>query len=135
MNQPDDSRRLSDGRRPPDYVIVVGTPGYLRKYQNRAEAGAVVAAEMDVIFNRLLADEDVKGTVLPALMEGDPRRSFPPQLRARVYASVRDDEGYFAGVLDLILTAYQVPLDDPGLDEIRSLISHSARLDPSAEPR
>ena len=104
-----------------DYVIVVGTPAYLAKYENRAQA-SVVAAEMDLIFNRLLARESDKRTVLPVLLAGTPETSFPAALRSRVYAPIGGDEEYFSSVLDLILTMYQVPFDDPGVEAIRRAV-------------
>jgi hypothetical protein len=52
-----------------DRIIVVGTPLYRKKYDNKdTSTGYVVAAEVDLISNRLLGTEDQKETVLPVLL-------------------------------------------------------------------
>jgi TIR domain-containing protein len=58
-----------------DRIIVVGTPRYREKYENKdTSTGYVVAAEVDLISNRLLSTEDQKETVLPLLLAGEKRR-------------------------------------------------------------
>src|SRR5205085_2908378 len=88
-------------------IVVVGTPLYQQKYENKVSSmGSVVAAEVDLIQQRLLGTEDQKKTVLPVLLSGEPILSLPPLMRGKVFADFRRDEGYFAALFDLILTLY-----------------------------
>jgi small GTP-binding protein len=106
-----------------DYVIVVGSPGYLAKYKSGEH---VVSAEMDVIHTRLLAAEDDKKTVLPVLLAGDRQTSFPPPLRSRVNASFVRDEDYFPNLVWLLLTMYRIPADDAVAVEIGKAVAVGA---------
>jgi small GTP-binding protein len=106
-----------------DYVIVVGTPGYLTKYKSGEH---VVSAEMDVIHNRLLATEDDKKTVLPVLLAGEPQTAFPSPLRTRVHASFVRDEDYFPNLVWLLLTMYRIPPDDAVAVEIGRAVTVGA---------
>ena len=79
-----------------DRIVVVGTPLYRRKYENKdSTTGYVVAAEVDLINNRLLGTESQKQNVLPLLLDGDKADSLPPLLHGRVYADFRDDTHVF----------------------------------------
>src|SRR5262249_38505450 len=50
----DVARFLSDGLERADFVLVIGTPEYLKKYTNKVSTtGSVVAAEVDLIHQRL----------------------------------------------------------------------------------
>lgn len=93
-----------------DYVIVIGTPRYRRKYDNAEPMrGFVVAAEGDLIGKRMIGSEARKQTVLPLLVEGDEETAFPPILHGRVYGDFRMPMVYFSTALDLILSLYDVP--------------------------
>ncbi len=106
-----------------DLIVVVGTPLYRDKYENKVStAGSVVAAEVDLINHRLLGTEEQKQTVLPVLLSGDHRTSLPPLLLGRVYADFRHEDHYFASLFDLVLTAYGVPFDDEAVIELRQLL-------------
>ena len=73
-----------------DFVVVVGTPAYLTKYNNNNPMGGyVLAAEGDLIGSRMIGSEGNKNSVLPLLLEGDPTTAFPNLLRGRVYADFR----------------------------------------------
>ena len=73
-----------------DCVLVVGTPLYRSKYENRdSDTGYVAAAEVDMISNRLLGTEAEKESVLPLLWAGAKKASLPPLLHGRVYADFR----------------------------------------------
>jgi small GTP-binding protein len=104
-----------------DFVISVGTPLYREKYENKsAEYGTLVAAEVDLIHQRLTGTEARKETVLPVLLEGDRENSLPPLMRGKVYADFRDQANYFAALLDLLLSLHRVPLDDAEVMDVRS---------------
>ena len=103
-----------------DRVIVVGTPLYRKKYENKdTSTGYVVAAEVDLISNRLLGTEAQKETVLPLLLAGEKTASLPPLLHGRVHADFRDERAYFTIAFDLILSLYQIPLTDPAVADLR----------------
>ncbi len=100
-----------------DEVIVVGTPDYKQKCLN--PYGAVVAAELDLIHQRLLGTEEQKRTVRPVLLKGDDEDSFPPLMVRRVYADFRRDEHYFTTLFDMIVTLFALPFRSPAVSELR----------------
>jgi hypothetical protein len=103
-----------------DRILVVGTPLYLKKYENRqSETGSIVAAEMDLISHCMLGTEIEKATVLPLLLSGNERVSLPPSLRRRVYADFRNETNYFATAFDLIVSLYGIPFVHPAVAEWR----------------
>jgi small GTP-binding protein len=108
-------------------IVMVGTPLYRRKYENKdASTGYVVAAEVDLINNRLLGTEPQKRSVLPLLLDGEKTAALPPLLQGRVYADFRDELAYFATAFDLILSLYQLPPnhpDHPIVAELRESLS------------
>ena len=101
-------------------IIMVGTPLYRRKYENKeTSTGYVVAAEVDVIANRLLGTGKLKASVLPLLLDGEKTASLPPLLHGRVYADFRKEAAYFAIAFDLILSLYQLPPHHPAVADLR----------------
>jgi len=103
-----------------DRVIMVGTPDYRRKYENKdTKTGYVVAAEVDLINNRLLGTEAQKASVLPLLLDGDPTAALPPLLHGRVFADFREDEGYFLTAFHLILSLYNLAPNHPAVADLR----------------
>jgi GTPase SAR1 family protein len=104
-----------------DVVVAVGTPTYREKYENTVSpSGSIVAAEVDLICKRMTGTEAEKRTVLPVLLEGKVEAAFPPLLQGRVYSDVRQEESYYAGVFDLILTVYDIPFGQPVIGELRA---------------
>lgn len=103
-----------------DRIIVVGTPLYRKKYENKdTSTGYVVAAEVDMISNRLLGTEAQKETVLPLLLAGEKTASLPPLLHGRVHADFRDEQAYFTIAFDLMLSLYQIPVTDRAVADLR----------------
>jgi small GTP-binding protein len=103
-----------------DRIVMVGTRPYRRKYENKdPTTGYVVAAEVDLINDRLLGTEQQKQTVLPLLLDGEKTDSLPPLLHGRVYADFRDERTYFATAFDLILSLYQLPPNHPVVSDLR----------------
>jgi small GTP-binding protein len=103
-----------------DKVLLIGTPLYKTKYQNKeAMRGFVAAAEGDLIGARLIGTEDSKESVFPILLSGTDTNSFPPLLKGRVYADFRNSELYFIKVLDLILDLYMIPVRNRVRIELR----------------
>jgi small GTP-binding protein len=110
-----------------DRIVMVGTPLYRRKYENKdTSTGYVVAAEVDLINNRLLGTEPQKQSVLPLLLAGEKTESLPPLLHGRVYADFRDELAYFAAAFDLILSLYQLPPNHPAVADLRESLREVA---------
>jgi WD40 repeat protein/GTPase SAR1 family protein len=107
-----------------DRVIVVGTPAYRTKYDNREPMGGgfVVAAEGDLIGKRMTGTEAQKESVLPILLEGTAETSLPYLLQPRVYSDFRDADKYFESAFELILSLYQIPHGDPVAEELRGTL-------------
>ena len=109
-----------------DLVVVVGTPLYRKKYDNKeTETGYVVAAEVDMISNRLLGAEAQKETVLPLLLAGKKESSLPPLLHGRVYADFRNERAYFTTAFDLILSIYDLPFNHQAVADLRESLRES----------
>lgn len=116
-----------------DWVIVVGTPLYRIKSENRhREEGNVLAAESELIGKRLLGSDRLKSTVLPLLVSGSAQESFPPLLQTRGYLDLRDDARYFDNLLDVIAEIHslggmhrgvQQRLREHGAEVMRTLAS------------
>lgn len=107
-----------------DRIITVGTSLYRQKYENKdTSAGYVVAAEMDLINNRLLGTQAQKLSVLPLLLAGEKIGSLPPLLHGRVYGDFRTDERYFQTAFDLILSLYQIAPNHPAVADLREWLA------------
>jgi small GTP-binding protein len=107
-----------------DRIVVVWTPEYRRKYENKdTAAGYVVAAEVDLISNRLLGTEEQKRSVLPVLLVGEKTESFPPLLHSRNYADFRDEPGYFLAAFDLVLSLYGLKPNHPAVADLRETLA------------
>jgi hypothetical protein len=95
-------------------VIVVGTPLYRKKYDNKESMRSfVVAAEGDLIGQQMIGAEADKESVLPVLLEATEESAFPPLLQGRVYADFRKSDAYFDSALGLLLSLYQIPPQNP----------------------
>lgn len=122
-------RFISSLEDPETLIVVMGTPLYRKKYENKVSTtGSVVAAEVALIDLRYIGTEAQKATVLPALLDGDEGESFPPLMRGRVYADFRRDDAYFSTLFDLILTLYGIPFESPAVVELRETLSPGDRL-------
>jgi small GTP-binding protein len=110
-------------------VIVVGTPLYRKKYDNKdTMQGFVVAAEGDLIGKRMMGAEMEKESVLPVLLEGTKESAFPPLLQGRVHADFRNSEAYFDTMIELLLSLFQIPPNHPVATELHeSLVCQRER--------
>ena len=103
-----------------DFIVVVGTPAYYEKYENKlAQYGNAVAAEVDLIHDRLMGSEEQKARVLPVLLEGEEHASFPPLMYRRVYGDFRQEDRYFVTLFHLLLTLYHVPFEHLVVQDLR----------------
>lgn len=106
-----------------DRVIVVGTRLYQEKYENNKPlCSFVVAAEGDLIGKRMIGTETEKESVLPILLEGSEKLSFPLILQGRVYADFRKTDKYFNEMLKLLLSIYDIPVSHPVAVELNELL-------------
>jgi small GTP-binding protein len=118
-----------------DRIVMVGTPLYRRKYENKeTDMGYVVAAEVDLIHNRLLGTEAQKESVLPLLLAGEKTASLPPLLHGRVYADFRDETMYFTSAFNLILSLYQLPPNHPSVIDLRDSLRAGDNIGRAASP-
>jgi WD40 repeat protein len=102
-----------------DFVLVVGTRAYVRKGDNVREGddelGSIVSAESDLIDNRLTQGTEArKATVLPALLEGDPKTALPELLHGRVFADFRVADRYFDVLLEVLLALFGIANEPAG---------------------
>jgi hypothetical protein len=126
-----------------DRILVVGTPLYLREYENRlSENGSGVATDQDPIARRMQGTEEEKASVVPLLLSGNECRSLPPALRGRVYADFRDENTYFSTAFDLMVHLYGLDVAHPGVAQWRRSL-HGEELfgremvedDPELDPK
>jgi hypothetical protein len=106
-----------------EFILVVGTPLYRQKYETRlASTGSMVHDEIELINQRLLGTEAQKSTVLPLLLEGDEKQSFPTPLHGRIYSDFQQERFYFVNLFNLVLILYHISPQDPILGELRKFI-------------
>ena len=104
-----------------DFVIVVGTPLYRKKYENGEPLrGSIVGAEGDLIGKRMIGSEANKRTVLPILLEETEETAFPYLLQGRTYADFRRGEAYFETALGLLLDLYRIGRTEAVATELRA---------------
>lgn len=84
-----------------------------------------MAAEVDLISNRLMGTEAQKESVLPLLLAGEKRLSLPPLLHGRVFADFRNERAYFTTAFDLILSLYGIAPNNPAVADLRESLSES----------
>lgn len=111
-----------------EYILVIGTPSYRQKYENKvSQYGSVVAAEVDLIHVRLTGTEVQKTSVLPVLLAGEKHSSFPPLLHDRVYGDFTQEEFYFVTLFNLVLTLYRIPFDDALVRDLQIKLKEDAQ--------
>jgi GTPase SAR1 family protein len=107
-----------------DRIVVVGTPSYRKKYDNEdPDRGTVVAAECAQINTRMRGAERLKASVVPALLEGEAHKSFPPCLHDRVYCDFRKSEVYARTMLDLLLALFAIQPQEPVAVDLKKSLS------------
>ena len=101
-------------------VVVVGTPLYFQKFENRlSSTGSVVAAEVDLMSQRLIGTPEEKRTVKTLLLAGEKKTSLPPLMWDGIHADFRNDADYFITAFDLILSLYQIPPNHAAVADLR----------------
>lgn len=105
-----------------DFVIPVGTPKLQEKYKVE-HLDPVVAAELNLINLRVRQPTAYGNTVLPVLLYGDAQTSFSPQLQTLVSVDFRDSANYFRKLFDMIWRLYELPFDNPLLEELQASMS------------
>jgi GTPase SAR1 family protein len=105
-----------------DFVIVVGTPKLREKYDTHSH-DPVVAAELRLINTRLRKPSKYGSTVIPVLLAGNFETSFAPLIQDIVAFDFSIDESYFVNLLNLIWRLYEIPFDNPLLEELQKSIT------------
>jgi hypothetical protein len=102
------------------HVIVVGTPLYLQKWDNKdPNRGYVVSLEIQMLIRRMYGTQAERDSVVPVLLAGDEANSFPEALRILEHADFRKEADYFVRAFDLILTLYGIAPNDPAVADLR----------------
>ncbi|HEV7921331.1 MAG TPA: TIR domain-containing protein [Thermoanaerobaculia bacterium] len=96
-----------------DFVIVIGTPALLAKYDGLE---GVVAGEL------LLASKRLSKGVLPILLDGDAATAFPPLYKDTVHFDFRHEEHYFERLFDLLLVLYGIPYEEKAVQYMRDAL-------------
>ena len=105
-----------------DFVLPVGTPELRQKYDTQ-KADPIVAAELKLINLRVRQSTAYGDTVLPVLLAGEAQTSLSPQLRPLVCVDFREEKFYFSKLFDMIWRIYNLPFDNPLLEELQALMS------------
>jgi small GTP-binding protein len=105
-----------------DFVVPIGTPKLLQKYDTE-EDNPVVKAELKLIDLRVRQPNEYGETVIPALLSGDAKRSLTPQLQPLVNVDFREKDFYFRKLFDLIWRMHDLPFDHPLLEELQQSMS------------
>jgi small GTP-binding protein len=109
-----------------DFVVVVGAPGLVQKYNSKT-SDPVVTAELEMLNLRLRQPNKYGHTILPILVEGDSASAFSPQLQKLVYVDFKQSEQYFRQLFDMIWRLYNLPFDNPLLDELQESMTPQKR--------
>lgn len=109
-----------------DFVIPVGTPELRQKYETK-KTDPVVAAELKLVNLRVRQPTEYGETVLPVLLTGDAKKSLPPQLQPLVSVDFRESEFYFRKLFDMLWRLYDLPFDNPLLEELQDSMTPQKR--------
>ncbi|MCJ8269073.1 MAG: toll/interleukin-1 receptor domain-containing protein, partial [Psychrosphaera sp.] len=102
-----------------DFVMVIGTPTLKQKYISKT-TDPVVRAELDLINLRVRQNSEYGDTVLPLLLEGAAKDSFPPRLQPLVSIDFTATELYFRKLFDMIWLVFDLPFDHPLLEDLQA---------------
>lgn len=105
-----------------NFVVVVGTPSLLQKYNSTA-SDPVLKAELEMVNMRLRQTNKYGHTILPVLLDGDVNTSFPPQAQKLIYVDFKQTDQYFVQLFDMIWRLFNLPFDHPMLEELRASMS------------
>ena len=109
-----------------DFVIPVGTPELRKKYDSK-KIDRVVTAELKLINLRVRQPSEYGDNVLPVLLTGTAKKSFTPQLQPLVSVDFRESEFYFRKLFDMIWRLYDLPFDNPLLEELQDSMTPQKR--------
>ena len=108
-----------------DFVIIVGTPKYLEKYEKKLiSTGTVVSTEIELINTIFIYNsEETASKILPLILAGDKNTSLPPLLRGRVYYEFQKPETYHTRLFDLLLTLRGLSFSDKAVRALRDTLA------------
>lgn len=106
------------------FVVMIGTPRLREKYDSTT-SDPVVAGELKLVNTRLRSRSDSE-YVIPLLLEGEQKTSFPPLAADSVFIDFRVENDYFERMFDLLLTLYRIPFGEPAMRDLRDTIRDAA---------
>ncbi|HLA44487.1 MAG TPA: TIR domain-containing protein, partial [Aggregatilineales bacterium] len=113
-----------------DYILVVGTESYRKKYDFRAgHTGSAVDEEIDLIERRMQGSEADRYSVLPILLQGDEKVCLPVVMQEHVFRDFREERFYFFYVFHLVLHLYNISPQDPIMSELRVFLREGMQND------
>ena len=113
-----------------DYILVVGTESYRKKYDFRAgHTGSAVDEEIDLIERRMQGSEADRYSVLPILLQGDEKVCLPDVMQEHVFRDFREERFYFFYVFHLVLHLYNISPQDPIMSELRVFLREGMQND------
>jgi hypothetical protein len=89
-----------------EYVLVICTPRYAEKANNRVGG---VGVETSVITPELFNSSPSGGRFIPVLRQGETQEALPSYLRSRLFIDFRDDGVFDSKLEDLLRHIYSVP--------------------------
>lgn len=104
-----------------DCVAVVCTPELREKVESTTE-DRIVAAEIKLVGARVMKPVSERGTVLPILLAGSKKESFPPILEDLGHQDFTTEADYFSNLLDIILRIHKIPFKSSGVADLRSSV-------------
>ncbi len=98
-----------------DFVVAVGTPAYLTKYNRKATdknaKEAVVRLEARLLNYEIMFSEEQSDYIVPILLEGEAKMALPPLMRPKLFRDFTPEEHFdFEGVLDLAVHLYSIDI-------------------------
>lgn len=106
-----------------DYLLLVCTPEYARKFDTRTGG---VAHERDLILGEILTHERAEGRIIPLLRRGAASSALPKCLKSRLYVDFSKEDQYSSAFEQLIRHLHSAPkYKPPELGQPPSFLSES----------
>lgn len=82
-----------------DYILLVCTPGYAEKSNDRRGG---VGYEQNIISGELLTETSTKAKFIPLLRAGNPSTALPRFLKSKLFVDFREDDKYQSSLTQLL---------------------------------
>lgn len=113
-----------------DFVVIVGTPKYVEKYEKKlSSTGTVVSTEIELINTCFIYNsEEGASKLIPLILSGNRETALPPLLRGRVYYDFQNPETYHTTLFDLLLTLRGLSFGDKAVRALRDTLAERKPL-------